>query len=310
MIARQRRHLCAAFHLEHAHGVGALQGAIGRRIVLRKLREIERLAVVLGHQRQAILEHGHHAEPEQIDLDDLHVGAIFFVPLDDRAARHGSGLDRHDGVELAAADHHASGVLPEMARQILHALAKLDVLGDAAMLNVEAGVVKVAAQRIVFVLPLPGADELGQAVEGLGVKAQRLAGFARGRASAIGDDVGGHRRAEFAVALIDVLDCSLALVAAGQVEIDVRPLAALLGKKALEEQVHADRIDGGDAERIADHTVGRRAAPLHQNALALAELHDVPDDQEVARKSELGDERQFALRLLLRASQKLVIALG
>ena len=138
MVARQGRHLGAALDLEHAHGVGALQSAIGWRIVWRKLGEVERLAVVRGDEGEAILEHGHHAEPEQIDLDDLHVGAIFLVPLDDGAARHGSRFDGHDGIELAGADDHAAGVLSEMARQVLHALAQLDVLGDAAMLDVEA----------------------------------------------------------------------------------------------------------------------------------------------------------------------------
>ncbi len=262
---------------------------------MRKLREVERIAVVRGHKREAILQHGHHAESEQIDFDDLHVGAIFLVPLNYGAAGHGGRFDRHHGIELAAADHHASRVLPEMARQILHALAKLHVLGNAAVLNVEARVMKVAAERIVFILPLPGADKFGQAVQGLGIKAQSLACFACRRASAIGDDVGGHGRAKFAVTLIDVLNRTFALFAAGQVKIDIRPLATLLGEKALEEQIHSDRIDGGDAERVADHAVGRRAAPLHQNALASAELHDVPDDEEVAGEAELGDERQLAL---------------
>ena len=41
-----------------------------------------------------------------------------------------------------------------------------------------------------------------------------------------------------------------------------------------------------------------------------AELHDVPDDEEIAGESELGDERQFALRLLLCACQKFVVPLG
>ena len=87
-------------------------------------------------------------------------------------------------------------------------------------------------------------------------------------ASAVGDDVGGHRRAVLAVALVDVLDDALALIAARQVDVDVRPFAALFGEKALEEQVHPDRIDGGDAERVADRAVGRRAAPLAEDAAA------------------------------------------
>ena len=111
--------------------------------------------------------------------------------------------------------------------------------------------------------------------------------------SAIGDDVGGHGGAELAVALVDILNGFFALVAAGQIEIDVGPFAALFGKEALEEQVHADGIDGGDAERIADGAVGGRAASLHENVLLAAEADDVPDDQEIAGELELLDERQF-----------------
>ena len=100
-----------------------------------------------------------------------------------------------------------------------------------------------------------------------------------------------------AVALVDVLDDALAPVAARQVEVDVGPLAALLGEEALEEQLHAHGVDGGDAEAVADRAVGGGAAALHQDALAPAEVHDVPDDQEVAGELELADERQLALDL-------------
>ena len=100
-----------------------------------------------------------------------------------------------------------------------------------------------------------------------------------------------------AVALVDVLDRLLALIAARQIEIDVGPFAALFGEEALEQQLHADRIDGGDSERVTDRAVGGRATALHQNVLAAAEVDDVPDDQEVAGQIELFDERQLALDL-------------
>ena len=70
------------------------------------------------------------------------------------------------------------------------------------------------------------------------IEAERFADFARRRLAAIGDDVGGHRRAEFAVALVDILDGLLALFFGGQIEVDVRPLAAALAQEALEEQLH------------------------------------------------------------------------
>ena len=127
-----------------------------------------------------------------------------------------------------------------------------------------------------------------------GVDAERLAHFARGAAAAIGDDVGGHRRAARAVALVDVLDHLLAPIAARQIEIDVRPLAALLREEALEEQLHADRIDGGDAEAVADRAVGGRAAALHEDVVLAAEVDEVPDDQEVAGQIELLDQIELA----------------
>ena len=142
-----------------------------------------------------------------------------------------------------------------------------------------------------------------------GGSAEGLADLAGGEATAVGDDVGGHGRAEAPVALVDVLDHALAPVAAGQIEVDVRPLAALLGEKALEEQLHADGIHGGDAERVAHRAVGRRAPPLHQDVLPAAILHEVPYDEEVAGEVEAGDEIQLARDLLPRALGELRVPL-
>ena len=75
---------------------------------------------MIADEFDGIFEHGHHAQAEQIDFDDAHVGAIFFVPLHDDAAGHGGGLERDHGIELSLADDHAAGVLAEMARHVLH----------------------------------------------------------------------------------------------------------------------------------------------------------------------------------------------
>ena len=132
------------------------------------------------------------------------------------------------------------------------------------------------------------------------IESERLAHFARGHAIAIGDDVGGHGGAALAVSLVDILDDFFALVAAGQIEIDVGPLAALFRKKAFEEKFHADGIDGGDAERIADGAVGGRAASLNQNVLLAAVADQVPDDEEISGELEFLDQRQFFFDLAAR----------
>ena len=96
----------------------------------------------------------------------------------------------------------------------------------------------------------------------------------------------------------------LALVAGGQIEVDVRPLAALLGEEPLEEELHLHRIDGRDRERVADGAVGGGAAALHEDPVLEAEAHDVPDDQEVAGEIELLDHRELFLDLRLRARRQ------
>ena len=166
-----------------------------------------------------------------------------------------------------------------------------------AVAPVEPGAREPRLERVVGVHVLEAAHVLREAVDLVRRDAEHLADLARGAAVAVGDDVRGHGRARGAVALVDVLDDPLAPVAARQVEVDVRPLAALLGEEALEEQLHPHRVDGGDAEAVADGAVGGRAAPLDEDALAPAEVHDVPDDQEVAGEAQLPDERQLALDL-------------
>src|SRR5215469_9423170 len=98
-----------------------------------------------------------------------------------------------------------------------------------------------------------------------------------------------------------MLDHALALIAARQIEIDVRHLAALLGEKALEEQLHPYGIDGSDAQRVADSAVCCRPASLYEDAFLLAEADDVPDNEKVSGKIQFFDERQFTLNLLPRS---------
>ena len=104
---------------------------------------------------------------------------------------------------------------------------------------------------------IAAAKKIGKTIQHVRRKIERLADFAGGASSAISDDVGRHGSAEFAVALIDVLDGALALISAGKIKVYVGPFAALFRQKALEQQVHANRIDRGDAEGITDRAVRR-----------------------------------------------------
>ena len=168
---------------------------------------------------------------------------------------------------------------------------------------------KAGVQGVRWSLPFPCAHQLCESSQRLRIETERLARLARGGPSSIGNDIGGHRRAQFAIALIHVLNGAFTAVSAGQIEIDIRPLATFGGEETLKEQLHAHRINRRDAERIAHHAIRRRSAALHENALAPAELHDVPNDQEITREFQLTDQRQFAASLLLGFLEEFRIAL-
>src|ERR1051326_2300737 len=104
------------------------------------------------------------------------------------------------------------------------------------------------------------------------VEIKCLADFARGRAPAVSDAVCGHGRTELPTALANVLNCLFAFIAARQIEIDVGPFASFLGKKPLKQKLHADRIDGRDAQRVTDGAVCRRAAPLDKDVMLATKL--------------------------------------
>src|SRR6266403_3487288 len=102
------------------------------------MAEIDFFFVVSANQLNGIFEHCHHSEAEKVHLDDAHVRAVLFVPLHDNAAGHGGRFKRHHGIELSLADHHSSGMLAQMAWQVLHFLAKFEKYANAMMRQVEA----------------------------------------------------------------------------------------------------------------------------------------------------------------------------
>ena len=273
--------------------------------VFRQRGEINAGVVVARNQFNGLFKRGHHAKAEQINFDEAEIGAVFLVPLNDGAALHRCALDRHDAIEHSRADHHAAGVLAKMARQTLHALAEAEVMRDARMIQVEASLRESALHRVVFAAPLPVPHQAAEALDLLFFKAQRLAHFARSRAATIGDDVGGHRRAQRSIAFVEILNNALTLVARGKIEIDVGPLVAALVEKSLEQKLHADRIDGSQFKCIADYRVRCGPASLHKKPLPLTVADDVPNDEKVACKTELGNQRQFTLRLRARLLQQM-----
>ena len=246
-------------------------------------------------QRHRLLQHRHHPEAEQIDLHDPEIGAVVLVPLHDHPPGHARRLQRHDGVQAAGGDHHAARVLAEVARQVQEAARHLADQAVAVLRRREAGRRQVGLDRLVAGHQ-PDRQVARDAIELLLGEAERAPRVAHRHARPVGDHVRGHGGAARAVAFVHVLDHQLALIARRQIQIDVgHPVGgvvgggdALLRQEAFEQQIHPHRIDGGDAEDVADGGVRGRAPPLHHDPARPREPDDVPDDQEVAGRGR-GD---------------------
>jgi hypothetical protein len=152
--------------------------------------------------------------------------------------------------------------------------------------------------------------ETRQTAQRFFIETQCFADFARCGFLAVGVDIGSHSGAEFAIPLVNVLDGLLALFFGRKIEIDVRPFIPALAQKSLKKQVHSHWINDRDFEGIADGGIGCTPASLNQDAIAFAELYDIPHDQEISRKAQLLDQSKFAFNLLLRTLIEVSIVFG
>src|SRR5215813_13738688 len=125
-IAWQRRHLRSALHLKQPNSVGLLKSFINLGVILRKLRQLHPVTVMPGDKFDAVFEHRHHSQSQQIDFHQAEVSAIFLVPLHYNTSRHAGWLERYDRAELSLTDNHTAGVLTKMTREILYSERKVE----------------------------------------------------------------------------------------------------------------------------------------------------------------------------------------
>src|SRR4029453_12066705 len=117
---------------------------------------------------------------------------------------------------------------------------------------------------------------VGEGCRHVFLEAERLADLADRHTRTVVD----HGRADggmlATVTPVEILDHLLALLML-EIDVDVGRLLPFGGEEALEQQVDLGRIDGGDAQAIADGAVGGGAAALAEDALAAGKADGVVD---------------------------------
>ena len=88
---------------------------------------------------------------------------------------------------------------------------------------------------MVRVFPAPHWSQGCDLADHVLIEAEHLTGFSHRKLSAIGDDVRCHGRAVFAVAVVHVLNRSLAFITAWKVNVDVGPFLTVFREEALEQ---------------------------------------------------------------------------
>ena len=140
----------------------------------------------------------------------------------------------------------------------------------------------------------PGIDLLAPRILLAGRVAERLGHVAHRRPGPIGDDVGDLGRVMAAVALVHVLDD---LFAAGRSRCRCRCRGAITfgRQEPFEQQPERHGIGLGDAERVTHRAVRRAAAALAEDVGPIAELDEVPHDEEVAGEPEVLDDVELVV---------------
>ena len=123
--ARQRGHLRAALHLEHADGVGGGEQRVDLGL-LGDGGEVDLHAFVLADEVDGEVQHREHPEAEQVELHQAGGRAVVLVPLEHRAIFHARPLHRAELDERTVGQHHPARVDAEVAREVEHLLGEVE----------------------------------------------------------------------------------------------------------------------------------------------------------------------------------------
>jgi len=308
----------ARFELEDRGGLAALEQRVGRRIVGRQRGDVDGCLAEFRAARVDRLDRPvddrQRAQAEEVELDQPDRFDVVLVELRDQAFAAGFREHRRVVRQRAGCDDDAAGMAAGVARQVLELEREIDQLLDVLIGRIQrlelgdyaigflARFVRAAERILERQVERNLRQQLGDAVDLAVRHAQHAAGVAQHRLRrhrAVGDDLAD---AVAAVLAGDVVDDLVAAVHA-EIDVEVGQRHALGIEEAFKQQVVAQRIEIGDAERVGDQrSRARAAARTDRDIVLLGPVDEVGDDQEVARKThlhddvELGFEPAFVIR--------------
>ena len=176
--------------------------------------ELQLMKLHWGMQHVPTLEGGHHAQPEEIHLDDPEVGAVLLVPLDDDAAGHRRPLQGHALAQGSGADHLAAAVESQVAGQAVHLAQEagqcLPGQGDRVLEpgdgRLQGGARRRLLDRFGDRRRGAGVERFGRPVNDVAGEHQRFGRIPQRRTGPVGDHVAHHAHVLLAVALVYVLN--------------------------------------------------------------------------------------------------------
>ena len=232
-----------------------------------------------------------HAQPQQVELDDPHGGAVVLVPLQDGAVLHTPPLDRYHLPEGPIGDHHATRMDAQMPREPVEPPA--DVIDQVGGQPCRQGFFERQLGRGV------GVHVPGQAVGLSRGETEGLGHVPKHRPGPVGDHVGDHGRPLPPVPAVAVLDHLLPAFRF-EVQVDVGRPAPFFGQEPFERQPQPEGVDPGETQAPAYRRIGSGATDLAHDVLGSGEVDDVPHHQEVARKAQPLDDVQFVFQPIYR----------
>ena len=299
----------APFELEQPDGLAAAEHGVDVQIVELQLGEVDAVAGSLLDALDAVVDHGpvaqaqevhlleaHGFEPRVLETGDDHLPAAV---LGGQVLLHG-----HETHEWLLGQHDTTGMHAGLAHTALDAQGRVDDLGYLGVVAFHVpdglGLVVPLVLGVEAARERHGAAEkgfrhgpadavahrVGQAEDARGVLGRGLRAFL-----AEGDDL---RDTLAAVLLLDV-GHDLVASALVDVDVDVGRRDAVGVDEALEDQAVFQRVHRGDVERVNHQRTGGRAAGAESDPLAVHELADVPDAQEVPGEPEGDDQAQLVV---------------